>query len=99
MALPPPPAAAAAPPPGMEECRRLSKRHSPGDATPTKLPGQIGFGPTHTGPAAQEATTPVATTRGAWPSSGTYLNRVALLARLGKPRSASGLKKSKHNEH
>jgi hypothetical protein len=61
MASPPPPAAAAGPPPGMEERRLLSKRRSHVAWRP-ELPGQIGFGPTHTGPAAQEATTPVAQT-------------------------------------
>jgi hypothetical protein len=72
--LQPPPLRAA----GMEERRRLSKHRSYVAWRP-KLPGQIEFGPTptHTGPAAQEATTPVAQTRIAWPSSGTDMNRVA----------------------
>jgi hypothetical protein len=46
---------------GMEERQLLSKRRSHVSWRP-KLPGQIEFGPTHTGPAAQEAVSPVAQT-------------------------------------
>jgi hypothetical protein len=58
--------------------RRLSNHRSHVDWRP-KLPGQIEFGPapTHAGPAAQEAATPVAQTQIAWPSSGTDMNRLA----------------------
>jgi hypothetical protein len=57
----------------MEQIRPFSP-HRPNATRRTKPPGQLG--PTHTGPAAQEAATPVAQTRSAWPSSGTDMNRV-----------------------
>jgi hypothetical protein len=62
----------------MEERRRLANHRSHVAWRP-KLPGQIEFGPTptHAGPAAQEAATPLAQTWSAWPSSGTDMNRVA----------------------
>ena len=84
MAFPPPPAAAAAPPQEwMEERRLLLKRRSHVAWRP-ELPGQIEFGPTPTGPAAQEC-------QGGGFPSGTDMKHVAEQRHRHEPRSRCSL--------